>query len=107
MALVSHPSLSVLAFCALYSSMSLKGPIFAGQLNKHIESRNRATVLSLVSMVSGVYVSLMGLLVGRIADASVPYAFVFMGTVVLLGSIALQVRTLHSQTGTTTKSEGT
>jgi hypothetical protein len=106
MALVSHPSLSVLAFCALYGSMSLKGPIFAGQLNKHIESRNRATVLSLISMVSGVYVSLMGLLIGRIADASVPYAFAFMGIVVLVGSAVLQVRTLGNRTDGTIKPKG-
>jgi thiosulfate reductase cytochrome b subunit len=92
MAAVSHPACSVLVFCALYGSMSLKGPIFAGQLNKHIASRNRATVLSMISMVSGVHVSLMGLLIGRIADASVPYAFVFMGIVVLVGSLTLQAR---------------
>jgi MFS family permease len=94
MAAVSHPAFSVVAFCALYGSMSLKGPIFAGQLNRHIESHNRATVLSLISMVSGIYVSLMGLLIGHIADASVSLAFVFMGAVVLLGALALRVKHL-------------
>jgi MFS family permease len=88
MAAVAHPAFSVAVFCALYGSMSLRGPILAGQLNAHIESRNRATVLSLISMVSGIYVSLMGLLIGRIADASLPYAFVAMGAIVLLGFLA-------------------
>jgi len=91
MAIVVHPVFTVLAFCTLYSSMSLKGPIFSGHLNKHIESKNRATVLSLISMFSGIYVALMGLLIGRIGDFSLTYAFIFMGTTVLVGSLLFRV----------------
>ncbi|MCK4471213.1 MAG: MFS transporter, partial [Anaerolineae bacterium] len=58
MAMTLHPVFSVLVFCTLYGSMSLKGPIFSGHLNRHIESKNRATVLSLISMFSGLYVAL-------------------------------------------------
>ncbi len=92
MAAVVHPAFSVLIFCALYGSMSLRGPILSGRVNVHIESENRATVLSLVSMLSGIYVSLMGLFLGRVADASVPYAFVAMGIIVLVGSLLFRVR---------------
>ena len=91
MAIVVHPVFTVLAFCTLYSSMSLKGPIFSGHLNRHIESKNRATVLSLISMFSGIYVALMGLLIGRIGDFSLTYAFIFMGTTVLVGSLLFRV----------------
>ena len=91
MAAVLQPVFSVLVFCALYGSMSLKGPIFSGHLNRHIESKNRATVLSLISMFSGLYVALMGLLIGRIGDFSLTYAFVFMGAIVLVGSLLFRV----------------
>ena len=91
MAIVVHPVFTVLAFCTLYSSMSLKGPIFSGHLNRHIESKNRATVLSLISMFSGIYVALMGLLIGRIGDFSLTYAFIFMGITVLVGSLLFRV----------------
>jgi len=91
MAIVVHPVFAVLAFCTLYSSMSLRGPIFSGHLNRHIESKNRATVLSLISMFSGIYVALMGLLIGRIGDFSLTYAFIFMGTTVLVGSLLFRV----------------
>jgi hypothetical protein len=91
MAAVVVPPLAVLVFCTLYASTSLKDPIFSGHLNRHIESKNRATVLSLISMFSGVYVALMGLFIGRIADVSLGYAFVFMGTVVLAGSLVFRV----------------
>jgi hypothetical protein len=86
-----HPALAVLAFCAVYGSMSLKDPIFSGHLNKHIDSRNRATVLSMISMFSGIYVALMGLLIGRIGDGSLMAAFIFMGAVVLAGSFVFRV----------------
>jgi MFS family permease len=91
MAAVVYPALAVLGFCALYASTSLKDPIFSGHLNRHIESKNRATVLSLISMFSGVYVALMGLLIGRIADVSLTYAFLFTGIVILTGSLLFRV----------------
>lgn len=91
MAVALHPGFSVLAFCTLYGSMSLKAPIFSGHLNRHIESRNRATVLSLINMFSGIYVALMGLLVGRIGNFSLTYAFIFLGAVVLVGSLLFRV----------------
>jgi MFS family permease len=91
MAAVLHPVFTVLAFCTLYGSLSLKGPIFSGHLNRHIESKNRATVLSLISMFSGIYEALMGLLIGRIGDFSLTYAFAFMGAIVLVGSLLFRV----------------
>ncbi|MBN1877383.1 MAG: MFS transporter [Anaerolineae bacterium] len=78
-AAVIHPALSVIAYCTLSGSMSLKDPIFSGHLNRHIERQNRATVLSLISMASGLYVALMGVLIGRIGDSSLTAAFVVYG----------------------------
>ena len=91
MAVVALPALAVLVFCVLYGSMSLKDPIFSGHLNRHIESRNRATILSMISMVSGLYVALLGLLIGQIAEVSLSFAFLFMGVVVLAGSLVFRV----------------
>jgi MFS family permease len=92
MAGTTDPFLAVVTFCALSGSMGFKGPIFAGQLNAHIESHNRATVLSIISMVSGAYVALMGLLIGRIADrATVTAALLTMGGIVLTGAIVFRV----------------
>jgi MFS family permease len=85
-ALSTVPSIAVAVFCLLYGSMSLKDPVFSAHLNRHIESANRATVLSLISMFSGIYVALVGLLIGLIADVSLAYAFGFMGAVVLAGT---------------------
>lgn len=92
MAAAQRPLFSVPAFCVLMGSMSLKDPIFSGHLNRYIESRNRATVLSLISMLSGLYVALVGLLIGCIGDVSLTWAFLFMGVIVLVGSLLFRVR---------------
>ncbi len=87
-----HPTLVVIVFLLLYASTSLKLPILSAYLNQHIESHNRATVLSLLSMASGLYEALMGLLIGHLADRSLPWAFVFMGTAVLGGALLFGAR---------------
>ncbi len=86
MAVALHPVFLVLVFCTLLGSMSLREPLLSGHLNRHIESKNRATVLSLISMFTGIYVAMIGLLIGFIADLSLTYAFLFMGAVILVGS---------------------
>jgi hypothetical protein len=91
MAMTLHPLSSVLTFCALIGSISLKDPILSGHLNEHIESRNRATVLSLISMLSGLYTALMGLVIGRLGDFSLTVAFAFMGIVILAGALLFRV----------------
>jgi hypothetical protein len=39
----------------------------------------------------------MGLVIGRIGDLTVTYAFVFMGAVILVGSLLFRVRNTDSQ----------
>jgi MFS family permease len=95
MALVSHPVYSVMAFLVLFGSTSLRGPILSGQMNAHIQSENRATVLSLISALSGIYVAGMGMLFGLVAEGSVPNALATMGLVVLVGSLLFRVRGRH------------
>jgi len=87
MASVSHAAGSVALFCLVYGAMSLRSPLLTARLNAHISSANRATVLSLVSMLSGFYVAGMGLVIGRVADASIPLALAVMGGFVLIGTL--------------------
>ncbi len=87
MAGISHAAGSVALFCLVYGATSLRSPLISARLNAHISSANRATVLSLVSMLSGLYVAGMGLVIGRVADASIPTALVVMGGLVLIGTL--------------------
>ena len=92
---VYHPWISILLFILAYASMNLQKPIFADYINRHIESKNRATVLSIISMFSGFYVALMGIIIGLIADYELNYGFIFMGSIIIVGAFALQIEETH------------
>ena len=75
--------------------MNLQKPIFADYTNRHIESKNRATVLSIINMFSGIYVACMGIIIGLIADYKLNYGFIFMGGIIIVGAFALQIEETH------------
>ncbi len=52
-------------------------------------------MLSLINALATAYIALMGLAIGRIAASSLSYAFVFMGSLVLTGALALRIEEQH------------
>lgn len=99
LALVSHPVLSVVLIILAFGSMFLQKPLFTDYMNRHIESRNRATVLSLINLLSGFYIAVIGLFIGYLADKTLPYAFIFMGSLIILTSLLLRISESHVQPG--------
>ena len=97
MALIFHPIFSPLLFCLIYFPIGMYEPLFSDYQNRHIESGNRATVLSMISMFSNAYIVIMGLIIGLIADKSISYAFIFMGLIILFGSFAFRLNKNHLQ----------
>ncbi len=95
MAIIYHPIFSIILFILAYASMNFQKPIFADYTNRHIESKNRATVLSIISMFSGIYVALMGIIIGLVADQSLNYAFIFMGSIIVFGALSLKIEVMH------------
>ena len=95
LAVVLHPIFSVVLFCLVRGSMSFGKPLFAHYQNVHIESKNRATVLSIITMFAGMYQALMGLVIGRIADYQLSAAFMFMGAISLLGACLFRINESH------------
>jgi len=64
--------------------MQARYPLATALRNRHVESYNRATALSLISMLDGAWGFAAKLIVGRVADASLRAAFVVMGLVPLI-----------------------
>jgi MFS family permease len=87
----SHPLISVILFIFAYGVMFIQKPIFADHINRHVESANRATVISLVSLLSGVYVALMGLVLGRLADHVLSFVFLVMGSIILTSAVLFRI----------------
>lgn len=95
MAFIIHPVAAVLLFILNFGSMSLQDPLLADYTNQHINSNIRATTLSVIGMFSSVYITLVGLLVGWVADHSILYAFILMGAIVLFGAIFFRISEKH------------
>lgn len=85
------PWVGILAVALFRGFNAMKHPLFAEYNNRQIESHNRATVLSLISMVTGGYTALMGLLIGAIADRWLLGAFLFCGVLVTLAALFMRV----------------
>jgi Na+/melibiose symporter-like transporter len=97
MAASSHSLIAIFLFCIQWGAISIKEPLFAGYLNAHIPSEQRATMLSLVNTLKSIYIGAMGLVVGRIAEISFPVVFVAMGVLVLIGALVLQIDERHTE----------
>jgi len=85
------PWVGVLSVVLFRGFNAMKHPLFADYNNRQIETRNRATVLSIISMITGGYTAVMGLLIGAIADRWLLGAFLFCGVLVTLAAIFIRV----------------
>ncbi|MFX0133019.1 MAG: MFS transporter [Candidatus Hodarchaeota archaeon] len=95
LAFISHSMISIILVVLAFGTMHIQKPIFLDYLNRHIESKNRATVLSLINVISGFYVAIMGLLIGFLADVSLAYSFIFMGGLIAFGSLYIKIDDSH------------
>lgn len=91
MAAVLHPVGSVFLFILNDTVGNVRDPIFADYMNRHIESANRATVLSTVSLAASLYVIPMRLLAGFAVDFDVRLAFLVLAAIILMGAVAFRI----------------
>lgn len=90
LAMISLPVLLIPIFIVTYASMEARKPLLSAYKNEQIRSKNRATVLSLINMLGMLYVALMGLVIGKIADYSIPIAFTFTALLIMLFAVVLR-----------------
>jgi len=92
MSIIFHPVFATMLFVLNYSTMRLQEPLLADYYNIHIKSEVRATTLSAINMFSSIYFAIMGLIIGRIADISIPMTFLFMGVIIFGGSVLFRIK---------------
>ena len=92
---VSHSIISVILVILAFGSMHIQKPIFMDYFNRHIASQHRATVLSMINVLSGLYVAIMGLLIGRIGDLSMRHAFLLMGAIICTSVLFIRISEQH------------
>ncbi len=94
LAAAAGPFATVLVVILMYGFNDMKAPLFSAYQNALIESRNRATVLSLINMFLNLFAALASPLYARLGEISLPLAFVTMGAVILLAALLLRVQRL-------------
>ncbi len=99
MAGLAGPYLAPLLFLMTYGAMQIRYPLIAALQNRHIASYNRATTISVVSMLEGAHALAMKLVAGYLADIDLRLAFGFLALVPLVAVIRfpLKVEQLESQ----------
>ena len=81
----------VVVFMLAYASTDARKPLLSSYQNQLIGSKNRATILSLFNMVTSVYIAVVGLALGRVADYSLPLSFTVIGVLILFFAATLRV----------------
>ena len=94
LAAVAGPWATVLVVILMYGLNDMKAPLFSAYQNALIDSRNRATVLSLINMFLNLFGALASPIYAALAERSLPLAFVSMGAVILLAAMILRAHRL-------------
>lgn len=74
-----------------YAFADAKNPLMSAYQNEQIESKSRATTISLINMLVKLYIALMGLALGWVANACIPAAFILIGLLIAGSTLLLRV----------------
>lgn len=79
------------AYLFTYAASDAKNPLLSSYQNQHIPERIRATTLSFVNLLSSLYVALMGIILGWLADKWIMLPFFLAGTLIFVASCILKL----------------
>ena len=91
LAAVAGPAATVLVMIVMYGVNDMKAPLFSAYQNAFIESKNRATVLSLINMFLNLFAAIAMPIFAAIAETSLASAFIAMGAMIFVGGLLLRV----------------
>jgi len=95
LAFISNPAWLIISFVLVRMLAEISGPLFSEYRNNHIPSVNRATAISLISMFGCFYLMFARLIIGKLANVNLSYAFIFMGMVIIGASLFLRIEEAH------------
>lgn len=97
MAITYNPILAVILFILNDGFGNMRDPIFTDYFNRHIQSYNRATVLSTISFCLSLYLVIMQPILGYLADLNLSYAFITITLLIVFGAVMFRVDDDHIQ----------
>lgn len=97
LASISGPGAVWLVIVLMYGTNDMKHPLISAYQNAMIRSENRATVLSLINMMSSLFVAVVAPMYAAVAIRSLPLAFVLIGSVIIIVGVVLRVDRLMGE----------
>lgn len=94
LALAVGPAATVFVMILMYGVNDMKAPLFSAYQNAFIESRNRATVLSLINMFLNLFAAMAAPIFAKVAETSLAAAFLAMGVMIVTAGLLLGVHRL-------------
>lgn len=94
LALVAGPAMTVFIVILMYGINDMKAPLFSAYQNALIDSKNRATVLSIINMFVSLFIAIFAPIYASLAQQSLELAFVAMGGVIVIAGLLLRVHKL-------------
>lgn len=93
--LTTFTPLVILAIILSFSFGLSRRPLFSSYLNKYIESENRATVLSAVSMIEKFATAIIYPVIGLLLDWSLNWTLIILGTAAIIFAFLSRVKEEH------------
>lgn len=97
LAIFLNPIVAVLGYVLFNGMCYVRNPLFSQYVNLHIASKNRATVLSALSVIVSTYIMIMQFIIGAVAEINIRFAFILMGIIIVLGALLLRIDESHVQ----------
>jgi len=94
LAAAAGPAATALIMILLLGVTDMKAPLFSAYQNALIESKNRATVLSLINMFLSLFIALAAPLFAAIAETSITGAFLAIGLMIVAAGLLLRAHRL-------------
>lgn len=91
LALVTQKVLLIMVFVLTYAALRIRSPLISAYTNRLISSDVRATILSSINMFTSLFVAIIGLGFGWLADRSISYAFLSIGSMIVGFAVVLRV----------------
>ncbi|HZX45250.1 MAG TPA: MFS transporter [Candidatus Nanoarchaeia archaeon] len=93
--LVNGLFLTLLAIFLIAGLKMLRTPILSDYMNRYIQGKNRATILSSISLVERATTAILYPVVGFFADISLSYVLIFLGILTLVFAIITRLEESH------------
>ena len=94
LAAAAGPTATVLIMILLLGVTDMKAPLFSAYQNALIESKNRATVLSLINMFLNLFIAFAAPIFAAIAESSLTGAFLGLGVMIIAAGLLLRAHRL-------------